>query len=419
MLRRCFIFRVTVHSPRAIPFAISADSAVSALRAKYESRWLMGANSAYIDFKAPAAEFMPFFLCSGKVGGEYVGTVEYTRTGTGTDGKMKTTTTRTTTQLLTLNTTFHENQTQIYGGYKYNNKHIYTVLKNEENPILMQKVADVDLSVAAVNLFEMSVTTLNMVLRDSLLKFAEELAIAEVRRYHLNASSVSVSFRSFHIQLNDVFPTFVPCFVIPAEYDGNSYTMYVSGATGICGGPYLINSLAAARLGAVTTVAVALLLSPNKVMAVMSGSVAAVAVYYAVFFATRAYPAYRRDQSRRAREADKAKYVEEDVGGFRPSVDSQRRVTEEYHRSTFWSDHRYEQKTSPTADNIQDKKGYYKMLGLAGNESVNEVRSAYRKQVLSHHPDAGGSTAKMTALNEAYRVLRDPVLRGKYNRGEL
>lgn len=418
MLRRTFVLRVTVHSPRAIPFALSAESSVAALRNKYESRWLMGANSAFIDFKPPVAEFIPFFLCSGKIGGTYVGDVEYTRRGTNSDGKSTTTTTRTTTQMLTLSTTFHENQTQIYGGYKYNNKHIYTVLKSEENPILMKKVADVDLSVASINLFEMSVTTLNMVVKDSLLDFAKELATAEIRRYHPTASAVRVTFKEFHMQLDEVYPTFIPCFITPAEYDGQTFTMYVNGHTAVCGGPYLINSLAAARVSAAATLATALLLSPNKALALVSGSAVAVGVYYGVFFATKAYPAYRRDQNRKARESSKAKYVEEDVGGYKPTLDSTRRVTEEYHRSTFWSQHRYEQKTSPTSDHILDKKGYYRLLGLAGNESVNDVRSAFRKHVMSSHPDAGGSNAKMAEVNEAYRVLRDPALRAKYDRGE-
>ena len=419
MFRRSIIFCVTVHSTRAIPFAISSETALTSLKSKYQSRWFLGANSDFIEFKQPAAEFIPFFLCNGRIAASFVGQITYRRSSTGSNGKLETHTTRTTTQLLHLNSTFHENRTQIYGGYKYNNKHIYTVCRHEENPGLMKKVKDVDVSVGSINLFEVSVTTLNILLKDHVLEQATKMAETKLRQFHPDADSISVDFKKFEIAVDNVFPCFVPCYVVPAAYDGTAYTMYVSGWSGAAGGPYLINSLAAARISAAGTLAIALLLTPNKPLALFAGSFVGVAVYYAVFFATRGYPAYRRDQHRRAREAEQVKNVEEDVNGYRPSPDSQRRVTEEYRRSSFWSSHKFEQKTASSAENVQDKRGYYKMLDLAGNESINEIRSAYRRHVLMDHPDAGGTNDKMTRLNDAYRVLRDPATRAKYDRGDL
>jgi hypothetical protein len=41
------------------------------------------------------------------------------------------------------------------------------------------------------------------------------------------------------------------------------------------------------------------------------------------------------------------------------------------------------------------------LLGLDGGASVAEVRSAHSRLAKERHPDAGGSTAEMAALNEA------------------
>ena len=49
-----------------------------------------------------------------------------------------------------------------------------------------------------------------------------------------------------------------------------------------------------------------------------------------------------------------------------------------------------------------------------------EVREAYRALARTHHPDQRAATGpalrmSMSELNEAYRVLRDPVLRSRYD----
>ena len=37
-----------------------------------------------------------------------------------------------------------------------------------------------------------------------------------------------------------------------------------------------------------------------------------------------------------------------------------------------------------------DNESYYKALGLAKNAEEKEIKSAYRKLALKHHPDRGG-----------------------------
>lgn len=413
-MRRSFTLFVTIHSTRAVPFTLSRQHAVEALETKYSSRYIFGAKKEFIEYKTPSAEYIPFFLCNGQINASFTATVEYRSNSRDSKGNSVPHTNRTTTDLLELHTTYHENQTQIYGGYKYNNRNIYHVLRDEQNAVNMLKISEVDVSVASINLFEVSVTTLGTLLRAEVGKQARDLAESQVRRYHSMASSITIHFQRFEVTLDNVYPCFLPCYVVAANYDENTYTMYVNGASGKAGGPYLINSLAAARLAATTTLSLALILSPSKVMGLVTGSFLGVAAYYISFFASKKFPAYRRDYFRKQREKDRAKYVEEDVKGYRPTEKSQRRVTEEYEKSTFWSNHKFDQKSCSA--NVKDTKGYYALLHLKGDESVNEIRSAFRQRVLMEHPDAGGTTERMTKLNEAYKVLRDPALRAKYDK---
>jgi molecular chaperone DnaJ len=64
-------------------------------------------------------------------------------------------------------------------------------------------------------------------------------------------------------------------------------------------------------------------------------------------------------------------------------------------------------------------KDYYEILGLPRNASEQEVKSAYRKLALQHHPDRnpGNKEAeeKFKEAAEAYSVLGDPDKRRRYD----
>lgn len=51
-----------------------------------------------------------------------------------------------------------------------------------------------------------------------------------------------------------------------------------------------------------------------------------------------------------------------------------------------------------------------RILGVAPDAPADEVRSAYRTQIRTHHPDRAGerSAARAAAIIEAYRLLSDP-----------
>ena len=58
---------------------------------------------------------------------------------------------------------------------------------------------------------------------------------------------------------------------------------------------------------------------------------------------------------------------------------------------------------------------YYKVLGVAENADEHEIKKAYRKLSLRHHPDRGGEAEEFKKINEAYSTLGDKRKRQQYN----
>ena len=58
---------------------------------------------------------------------------------------------------------------------------------------------------------------------------------------------------------------------------------------------------------------------------------------------------------------------------------------------------------------------HYSTLGVAKNASDKELKAAYKKASMKHHPDRGGDEAKFKQINEAYSTLKDPQKRGLYD----
>jgi len=63
-------------------------------------------------------------------------------------------------------------------------------------------------------------------------------------------------------------------------------------------------------------------------------------------------------------------------------------------------------------------KDYYKILGVAKDCTETEIKKAYRKESLIHHPDKGGDEEKFKLVVEAFTVLSDSQRRRKYDLGE-
>merc|ERR1719226_52490 len=63
-----------------------------------------------------------------------------------------------------------------------------------------------------------------------------------------------------------------------------------------------------------------------------------------------------------------------------------------------------------------DTTGFYKALEVEKGASEPEIKKAYRKLAVKHHPDKGGDPEKFKEITRAYEVLSDPEKREKYNR---
>lgn len=60
-------------------------------------------------------------------------------------------------------------------------------------------------------------------------------------------------------------------------------------------------------------------------------------------------------------------------------------------------------------------KDYYEILGVAKGASQDEIKAAFRKKAMEHHPDRGGDAKKFKEINEAYQVLGSAETRSQYD----
>ncbi|MBW3568738.1 molecular chaperone DnaJ [Candidatus Parcubacteria bacterium] len=63
-----------------------------------------------------------------------------------------------------------------------------------------------------------------------------------------------------------------------------------------------------------------------------------------------------------------------------------------------------------------NKRDYYEVLGIGKDASADEIKKAFRREAVRHHPDKeGGDETKFKEINEAYEVLKDPSKRQRYD----
>ncbi|XP_029430066.1 dnaJ homolog subfamily C member 7 isoform X2 [Rhinatrema bivittatum] len=73
------------------------------------------------------------------------------------------------------------------------------------------------------------------------------------------------------------------------------------------------------------------------------------------------------------------------------------------------------------------RKDYYKILGVDKNASEDEIKKAYRKRALMHHPDRHSAATtevqkeeekKFKEVGEAFTILSDPKKKARYDSGQ-
>lgn len=65
-----------------------------------------------------------------------------------------------------------------------------------------------------------------------------------------------------------------------------------------------------------------------------------------------------------------------------------------------------------------DTTKFYDILGLEKASATDaEIKKAFRKQAMTHHPDKGGDPEKFKEISKAYEVLNDPEKKALYDEG--
>uniref|UniRef100_A0A8D3CJE8 J domain-containing protein n=1 Tax=Scophthalmus maximus TaxID=52904 RepID=A0A8D3CJE8_SCOMX len=99
---------------------------------------------------------------------------------------------------------------------------------------------------------------------------------------------------------------------------------------------------------------------------------------------------------------------------------------EKVYQTEKTSDHKQLLKMAQLQLKKSKRKDYYKVLGVGKNATEDEIKKAYRKRALMHHPDRHSAATqevqkeeekKFKEVGEAFTVLSDPKKKVRYDNG--
>ena len=68
----------------------------------------------------------------------------------------------------------------------------------------------------------------------------------------------------------------------------------------------------------------------------------------------------------------------------------------------------------PNNENVDNKK-FYELLGVEKDAEESQIKKAYKKKAMQHHPDRGGDAETFKEISKAYEVLVDKEKRNIYD----
>lgn len=120
----------------------------------------------------------------------------------------------------------------------------------------------------------------------------------------------------------------------------------------------------------------------------------------------------------RARAYLSSEKYEEAVRDFKRAVDSSVGTAEHDSLVRECSRAEVDLKRSKKQEYVcSTNNSYYKILGVPKTATESEIKKAFRRESLKHHPDKGGDEEKFKLCNEAYSVLSDEQKRRRYDSG--
>jgi len=68
------------------------------------------------------------------------------------------------------------------------------------------------------------------------------------------------------------------------------------------------------------------------------------------------------------------------------------------------------------AEEEADTEKFYTTLGVSKDAGPSDIKKAYRKMAMKHHPDKGGDANVFKEISKAYEILSDPEKKGLYDK---